>query len=175
KFSALEPSSLTVLKHVYMGKKLSSLEPSSLTVLKRVYKGKEGISTIGKEHLTRSIFEEMRIIDSELFEYTEIERGYKSYRLERMSEAPGYYYPNMVREFYANYADTLDDTINGMLYEPKFMLPARTTKFDYKMREKYNQRPWLTQVLTNGQPSWIENSKEQITGKNSMPVIHFTT
>ncbi|MCE2055496.1 hypothetical protein HAX54_042738 [Datura stramonium] len=108
-----------------------------------------------------------------------------------MSEAPSLYFSNMVFEFYANYAATLDimckkgqkaseipiltrvqihgvpvdisaNTINMMLYGQEFTPRARTIKFDYKMRERHSQRPWFSQVLTDGQPSWIASSKKRI-------------
>ncbi|MCD7453262.1 hypothetical protein HAX54_020340 [Datura stramonium] len=132
----------------------------------------EGLTTIVRGHLKWSIAEEVRIIDSKLFEYLDIERRYKFYGLGWMTESSGYYYPNMIHEFYANYVATLEGqckkeqkpadmrmllrvqvhgepvditstTINRMLYEPDFTLPASTTEFDYRMREWHNQRSWL--------------------------------
>ncbi|MCD9637988.1 hypothetical protein HAX54_021594 [Datura stramonium] len=40
-------------------------------------------------------------------------------------------------------------TINRLRYRSAFALPVGTTKLDYRMREWYNQRPWLAQVLTD--------------------------
>ncbi|MCD9641972.1 hypothetical protein HAX54_028531, partial [Datura stramonium] len=68
-----------------------------------------GLNTTGRGYLKRSIAVEVRIIDSELSKYPDIERGYKLYGLGWMSEAPGSYYPYMVREFYMNYMATLDN------------------------------------------------------------------
>ncbi|MCD7456532.1 hypothetical protein HAX54_032045 [Datura stramonium] len=39
---------------------------------------------------------------------------------------------------------------------------ANTTEFDYRMREQHNQHPWLAQIFTDGQPSWLKSSKERI-------------
>ncbi|MCE3051131.1 ADP-ribosylation factor GTPase-activating protein agd4 [Datura stramonium] len=106
------------------------------------------------------------IIDLELPEYLEIKGKYKFYGLGWMSKAPGYYYPTMVREFYANYIATLEDlckkglkptemriplrilvrgemvdmseaTITRMIYGPNFKPPISTTGFDYRMRERH--------------------------------------
>ncbi|MCE3216079.1 hypothetical protein HAX54_004742, partial [Datura stramonium] len=60
-------------------------------------------------HYKRSFAEEVRLIDSELSAYPDIERGNKFYGLGWMSEASGSYFPNMVHEFYANYGATLDN------------------------------------------------------------------
>ncbi|MCD9559828.1 hypothetical protein HAX54_018133, partial [Datura stramonium] len=55
-----------------------------------------------------NITEKVRMIDSKLPEYPNIEAKYKFYVLGWMSEAPGNYYPTMVREFYANYIAFLE-------------------------------------------------------------------
>ncbi|MCD9644066.1 hypothetical protein HAX54_032038, partial [Datura stramonium] len=131
-------------------------------------RSKEGPTTIGQGHLKRSFSEEVRIIDSMISEFPKIGRGYQFYGLGWMSEAPGSYFPNMVREFYANYAATVDsmckkaqkaskipihtkvqvhvvlvdistNTINRMLYGTEFALPARTMDFDNRTREWHNQ------------------------------------
>ncbi|MCD9642822.1 hypothetical protein HAX54_029842 [Datura stramonium] len=49
-----------------------------------------------------------------LLEYQEIEGKYKFYVLGWMSEAPGYYYPTMVREFYTNYIATLEEPYKNL-------------------------------------------------------------
>ncbi|MCD9638060.1 hypothetical protein HAX54_021763, partial [Datura stramonium] len=57
----------------------------------------------------------VKIVDLELPKYTNIERGYKHYGLKWMSNAPGTYFPNMVHEFYATYATTLDNMCKKVL------------------------------------------------------------
>ncbi|MCD7451261.1 hypothetical protein HAX54_010476, partial [Datura stramonium] len=133
-----------------------------------------GLTTTAREHLKRSIAEEVRIIDSELPEYPDIEAKYNFYGLGWMSEAPGNYYPTMVREFYVNYIVVLEslckrrqkpsevlmqksipfrgemvdisaETINRMLYGPDFMPPVNIVEFEYWMRERQNQHGWLAQ------------------------------
>ncbi|MCD9560507.1 hypothetical protein HAX54_019202, partial [Datura stramonium] len=120
------------------------------------------------------IVEEVRIIDSELPEYLDIEAKYKFYGLGWMSEALGHYYPAMVCEFYASYIAILEglckkgqkplemqiqkcipvwgemvdisaETINRMLYGPDFTPPVNIGEFEYRMRERHNQRGWLAQ------------------------------
>ncbi|MCD7460845.1 hypothetical protein HAX54_044593 [Datura stramonium] len=68
----------------------------------------KGLTTTARGHLKCSLVEEVRIIDSEFPEYPEVEAKYKFYGLGWMSEAPGYYYAIMVREFYLNYIATLE-------------------------------------------------------------------
>ncbi|MCE3215656.1 hypothetical protein HAX54_003128 [Datura stramonium] len=116
--------------------------------------------SVARGHLKRRIALEVRIIDSKLPKYSEIEGKYKFYGLGWMSEAPGYYYPTMVREFYVNYIATLEGLckkgqklaqihmqthipvcgemvdiseaiISRMLYGPNFTSPVSTAEFDY--------------------------------------------
>ncbi|MCE3049225.1 hypothetical protein HAX54_044417 [Datura stramonium] len=163
---------------------------------------REGLTTTVRGHLKRSIAEEVRIIDSELAEYPDIERQYKFYGLGWISESTGYYQPNMVHEFYKNYVSTLEGqckkgqnpaemhfllcvrvreemvdisiaTINRMMYGPDFMRPASTTEFDYRMRERHNLHRWLAQVLIDGQPSWLTNTKERIVKSTSIVAAKF--
>ncbi|MCE3051338.1 hypothetical protein HAX54_049535 [Datura stramonium] len=63
----------------------------------------DGLTTTARGHLKHNIAEEVRIIDSELPKYPKIHGKYKFYSLAWISEAPEYYYPIMVREFYVNY------------------------------------------------------------------------
>ncbi|MCE3051869.1 hypothetical protein HAX54_051087 [Datura stramonium] len=46
--------------------------------------------------------------------------------------------------------DISEATITRMLCGPNFTLPINTTEFDYRMRERHEQRRWLAQVLTDG-------------------------
>ncbi|MCD7462476.1 hypothetical protein HAX54_048615 [Datura stramonium] len=132
----------------------------------------EGLITTARGHLKRSIVEEVRIIESELPKYLDIEAKYKLYGLGWMSEAICHYYPTMVCEFYANYIAILEglrkkgqkpskvlmqksipveidmvdistETINRMLYWPDFIPPVSIAEFKYWMREQHNQRNWL--------------------------------
>ncbi|MCD7446255.1 hypothetical protein HAX54_048453, partial [Datura stramonium] len=66
-------------------------------------RGDEGLTTNAIRNLKCSIAEEVRIIDLEFPKYPEIEGKYNFYGFGWMSEEPGYYYPTLVREFYANY------------------------------------------------------------------------
>ncbi|MCE3051860.1 hypothetical protein HAX54_051072 [Datura stramonium] len=54
------------------------------------------------------------------------------------------------------------ETITRILYGPDITPQARLGKLEYRMRERHNQRGWLAQVLTDGQPSWLENTNERI-------------
>ncbi|MCE3216078.1 hypothetical protein HAX54_004741 [Datura stramonium] len=53
-------------------------------------------------------------------------------------------------------------TINRMLYGPEFAPPAKTMKFDYRMRERNNQCLWLAQALMDVQPPRLTNLKGKI-------------
>ncbi|MCD7447540.1 hypothetical protein HAX54_031569 [Datura stramonium] len=69
----------------------------------------ERLTITRREHLKRNFAKEVKIIDSELSEYPGIEKGYKLYGLGWTSGAPDSYFPNMVPEFYANFAVTLEN------------------------------------------------------------------
>lgn len=56
----------------------------------------------------RNIVEEAWILALYLSKYAKIERKFKEYKVEWISEDPGIYYPAMVHDFCTNYTATLD-------------------------------------------------------------------
>ncbi|KAG5580713.1 hypothetical protein H5410_051340 [Solanum commersonii] len=143
----------------------------------------EGLTLNVQENHQKSIEDELRFIASDLFEYLEIERKFKKYKLDWMSIEPGDYYLAMVREFYGNYVILLEkgkkyttqgkpvhlneiilrdvptnispETINQFLFVSNYFSLQWTTEYDHGMRDKLHQSPWFAQVMTNGQSLWL--------------------
>lgn len=118
---------------------------------------------------------EARDLASDLPEYPDIERRFKEYKLEWMSEKPVIYYPVMVREFYVNYDALLyqwpkvpevemkrlhkvsvrevmveisQTTTNRFLFGPNYVPPPWISEFDHQMRDQFQQRPWFVHDMT---------------------------
>ncbi|KAF3620620.1 hypothetical protein FXO38_32263 [Capsicum annuum] len=109
-----------------------------------------------------------------------------------MSKPPGTYYPNIIREFFANYLalvekgcpkgtrildlpnreavpirevtiDISTRTLNRMLLGPDYEAPTAISKLRYRLKTTSSQRPWLSRLLTDdGNPSWVHNTKDRL-------------
>uniref|UniRef100_M1DMJ6 Integrase core domain containing protein n=1 Tax=Solanum tuberosum TaxID=4113 RepID=M1DMJ6_SOLTU len=80
----------------------------------------------GKEKMARLITEERRVLTGSLHTVPEIHHLFQRHKYEWMAREPGTYSEEIVREFYASYADTLRDSIRKNA-RPTTQAPLTTT------------------------------------------------
>lgn len=55
-----------------------------------------------------------------------------------------------------------DSTINRFPHSPNFIPPVTSQEFYHKITDRANLRPWLAQVIDEGDPEWLNNPSVQI-------------